>query len=203
MACTRHHPGEEEEEALGLVTLVGLVTIAASTYMITYSHQLYTLFEPVLGNGEVRFTYLPADQKGDIGMGPDLKPNFSMDSRTSSAREFLSLVAELVRQPTGECAYAAALPLAALPNVASQLTSLGAIGGEALRQELLDIKHRYGDARRTSVVARVDEPAFQDLRARVRVAGIRNGGADWARWLADTFLTTPSSERRAASHLCH
>jgi Trk K+ transport system NAD-binding subunit len=31
------------------VTLVGLVTIAASTYMITFSHQLYAIFEPVLG----------------------------------------------------------------------------------------------------------------------------------------------------------
>src|SRR6056297_1281723 len=41
--------GHVPEEALGLVTLVGLVTIAASTYMITYSHQLYAVFEPVLG----------------------------------------------------------------------------------------------------------------------------------------------------------
>jgi Kef-type K+ transport system membrane component KefB len=41
--------GHVAEETLGLVTLVGLVTIAASTYMITYSHQLYALFEPVLG----------------------------------------------------------------------------------------------------------------------------------------------------------
>lgn len=40
--------GHVEPAALGLVTLVGLVTIAASTYMITYSHQLYALFEPVL-----------------------------------------------------------------------------------------------------------------------------------------------------------
>jgi voltage-gated potassium channel Kch len=30
---------------MGLVTLVGLVTIALSTYMITYSHQLYDLVE--------------------------------------------------------------------------------------------------------------------------------------------------------------
>jgi hypothetical protein len=37
------------DDALGLVTMVGLVTIAASTYMITYSHQLYALFEPLLG----------------------------------------------------------------------------------------------------------------------------------------------------------
>ena len=41
--------GHVQEEALGLVTMVGLVTIAASTYMITYSHQLYDLVEPFLG----------------------------------------------------------------------------------------------------------------------------------------------------------
>jgi Kef-type K+ transport system membrane component KefB len=46
--------GHVADEALGLVTLVGLVTIAASTYMITYSHQLYGLFEPVLGIFERR-----------------------------------------------------------------------------------------------------------------------------------------------------
>ncbi|WP_372612354.1 cation:proton antiporter [Aquicoccus sp.] len=41
--------GHVEDDALGLVTMVGLVTIAASTYMITYSHWLYALFEPMLG----------------------------------------------------------------------------------------------------------------------------------------------------------
>ncbi len=41
--------GHVGEDALGLVTMVGLVTIAASTYMITYSHRLYALFEPLLG----------------------------------------------------------------------------------------------------------------------------------------------------------
>lgn len=41
--------GHVQDSALGLVTMVGLVTIAASTYMITYSHQLYNLFEPLLG----------------------------------------------------------------------------------------------------------------------------------------------------------
>src|SRR6056297_829021 len=46
--------GHVAEEALGLVTLVGLVTIAASTYMITFSHQLYSVFEPVLGLFERR-----------------------------------------------------------------------------------------------------------------------------------------------------
>jgi Kef-type K+ transport system membrane component KefB len=41
--------GHVAEDALGLVTMVGLVTIAASTYMITFSHQLYAVFEPLLG----------------------------------------------------------------------------------------------------------------------------------------------------------
>ncbi len=40
--------GHVSAQALGLVTLVGLITIAASTYMITYSQGLYSVFEPVL-----------------------------------------------------------------------------------------------------------------------------------------------------------
>jgi Kef-type K+ transport system membrane component KefB len=41
--------GHVNNEALGLVTMVGLITIAASTYMITYSHELYAICEPFLG----------------------------------------------------------------------------------------------------------------------------------------------------------
>lgn len=41
--------GHVSTESLGLVTLVGLITIALSVYMITYSHQLYRLLEPALG----------------------------------------------------------------------------------------------------------------------------------------------------------
>jgi Kef-type K+ transport system membrane component KefB len=41
--------GHVDTDALGLVTLVGMITIAASTYMITWSHKLYDFFEPVLG----------------------------------------------------------------------------------------------------------------------------------------------------------
>ena len=48
--------GHVQEDALGLVTMVGLVTIAASTYMITYSHQLYAVFEPYLGIFERKIT---------------------------------------------------------------------------------------------------------------------------------------------------
>ncbi|MEZ5866642.1 MAG: cation:proton antiporter [Geminicoccaceae bacterium] len=48
--------GHVQPDALGLVTMVGLVTIAASTYMITYSHRLYAVFEPFLGIFERRGT---------------------------------------------------------------------------------------------------------------------------------------------------
>ena len=48
--------GHVREDALGLVTMVGLVTIAASTYMITYSHHLYAWCEPLLGLFERRGT---------------------------------------------------------------------------------------------------------------------------------------------------
>ena len=48
--------GHVNQEALGLVTMVGLVTIAVSTYMITYSHQLYAFFEPYIGFFERRGT---------------------------------------------------------------------------------------------------------------------------------------------------
>ncbi|WP_409148973.1 cation:proton antiporter [Pseudoxanthobacter sp. M-2] len=48
--------GHVGEDALGLVTMVGLVTIAASTYMITYSHQLYAWCEPLLGGFERKGT---------------------------------------------------------------------------------------------------------------------------------------------------
>ena len=40
--------GHVGPESLGLVTLVGLITISLSTYMITYSHQIYAWLEPLL-----------------------------------------------------------------------------------------------------------------------------------------------------------
>ncbi|MFC6670536.1 cation:proton antiporter [Marinobacterium aestuariivivens] len=41
--------GHVGSEALGIVTLVGLITIALSVYMITYSQTLYRWLEPALG----------------------------------------------------------------------------------------------------------------------------------------------------------
>ncbi|MEO1040244.1 MAG: cation:proton antiporter family protein [Pseudomonadota bacterium] len=54
--------GHVGEPALGLVTLVGLITIAASTYMITYSHPIYERVSPLLGVFERKRT--PAEATG-------------------------------------------------------------------------------------------------------------------------------------------
>ena len=65
--------GHVEPEALGLVTLVGLVTIALSTYMITYSHQLYAWCEPLLSIFERRGTPRESDtEEGPIGRRPEV-----------------------------------------------------------------------------------------------------------------------------------
>jgi Kef-type K+ transport system membrane component KefB len=61
--------GHVDASALGLVTLVGLITIAASTYMITYSHQLYAICEPLLPsferNGAAREAGAAHQSQGD------------------------------------------------------------------------------------------------------------------------------------------
>jgi Kef-type K+ transport system membrane component KefB len=46
--------GHVTADSLGLVTLTGLITIALSVYMITYSHSLYNFLEPALGYFERR-----------------------------------------------------------------------------------------------------------------------------------------------------
>lgn len=59
--------GHVGEDALGLVTMVGLITIAASTYMITYSHKLYALCEPMLA----RFRGARSSRDDAAGAGSD------------------------------------------------------------------------------------------------------------------------------------
>ena len=64
--------GHVGQDALGLVTMVGLVTIAASTYMITYSHKLYDVFEPLLGWAERKGT--PREPRDGEGHKADAYP---------------------------------------------------------------------------------------------------------------------------------
>ncbi len=58
MGITIGHVGDA---AMGLVTLVGLVTIALSVYMITWSHKLYEICEPWLGLFERRRPHREAE----------------------------------------------------------------------------------------------------------------------------------------------
>jgi len=58
--------GHLSDETLGLITLVGLITISASTYMILYSHYLYDRLAPYLVLFERRVPYRELDGIGDI-----------------------------------------------------------------------------------------------------------------------------------------
>jgi Kef-type K+ transport system membrane component KefB len=64
--------GHVTESALALVTLVGLVTIAASTYMITWSHHLYAWCEPALGVFERRDPLREREERASLGRAPDV-----------------------------------------------------------------------------------------------------------------------------------
>ncbi len=57
--------GHASPESLGLVTLVGLVTITLSTYMILYSQTLYTLVEPFIGWAERRQPHREREELSD------------------------------------------------------------------------------------------------------------------------------------------
>ncbi|QEP43959.1 sodium:proton exchanger [Ectothiorhodospiraceae bacterium BW-2] len=60
--------GHLTQESVGLITLVGLVTISVSTYMILYSHQLYERLAPWLSMFERKVPYRELDSSPD-GVG--------------------------------------------------------------------------------------------------------------------------------------
>lgn len=63
--------GHVAEASLGLVTLVGMVTIAASTYMITHSHRLATWLDTPLRLFERREPWREAQASGDSAPAPE------------------------------------------------------------------------------------------------------------------------------------
>ena len=63
--------GHINTDTMGLITLVGLITISASTYMILYSHPLYEWISPWLGLFERKRAYRevsgePDAEEGDV-----------------------------------------------------------------------------------------------------------------------------------------
>ncbi len=61
--------GHIDREAVGLITLVGLVTISASTYMILYSHRLYEWLLPWLGVFERHTPHREEAAEGQLPAG--------------------------------------------------------------------------------------------------------------------------------------
>jgi len=65
--------GHVDEEAVGLVTLVGVITIGLSTYMILYSQQLYAWVERFLGVFERRVAHREEKYlEGNVGERYDI-----------------------------------------------------------------------------------------------------------------------------------
>jgi hypothetical protein len=59
--------GHIQAETMGLITLVGLITIGLSTYMIIYSNDLYTKLAPMLQIFERKLAYREKDDKIYVG----------------------------------------------------------------------------------------------------------------------------------------
>ncbi|MEX2130320.1 MAG: cation:proton antiporter, partial [Pseudohongiellaceae bacterium] len=61
--------GHVTTASLGLVTLVGMITITLSVYMITYSHFLYRWLEPLLGVFERRVPFREENLEPELDQG--------------------------------------------------------------------------------------------------------------------------------------
>jgi Kef-type K+ transport system membrane component KefB len=64
--------GHITEETVGLITLVGLITIALSTYMILYSHQIYQAIAPALDIFQRKNPYRENKEKGEFNKTYDI-----------------------------------------------------------------------------------------------------------------------------------
>ena len=64
--------GHLNQSTVGLVTLVGSITISASTYMILYSHELYARLGPYLGWFERKVAHREMDRLDDNNEGVDV-----------------------------------------------------------------------------------------------------------------------------------
>ncbi|MEM7220921.1 MAG: cupin-like domain-containing protein [Pseudomonadota bacterium] len=87
---------------------------------------------PLVDDTPLSFTLLGASQGGDMGLGEDLRPNFRSDDRTTSARDFMRYAARLATNRTGECAYAASIPIQRFPALGQLIDPREEIGGRPL-----------------------------------------------------------------------
>lgn len=64
--------GHLNQEVVGLITLVGLITISASTYMILYSHQIYERYARFLSLFERRIPYREMNDAAGAGQNIEI-----------------------------------------------------------------------------------------------------------------------------------
>jgi Kef-type K+ transport system membrane component KefB len=96
-AALGHKVGHITEETVGLITLVGLITIGTSTYLILYSHEIFNRLSPLLGifersnsdvEGRMKNEEVPRADAIILGMG-----RFGRAIATSLERKGLSYFA--------------------------------------------------------------------------------------------------------------
>jgi len=64
--------GHVDSDTVGLITLVGLITISGSTYMILYSHQIYDRLAPMLSLFERKHPYREGEYDASDSGHPDI-----------------------------------------------------------------------------------------------------------------------------------
>ena len=181
--------GHVSTEALALVTLVGMITIAASTYMITYSHELYAFCEPLVRVFErARREGVPGrsvnkKQRYDMnlfGLGRyggtmgrllarDGKKVMGVDFNPAAVRRWLKDSLDAVYGDASDPEFIASLPLAAsgwaVSTVPEQNTSIDHADGRVV---LIQTLRKAGFAGKIAVTSHRD--------AEVEV--LRRAGAD-------------------------
>ena len=184
MGVTLGHVGAD---ALGLVTLVGLVTIAASTYMITYSHRLYAVCEPLLAIFERRGTPREADEADQhratpydvvlLGLGrfgtaigtrlhrAGLRV-LGVDFNPDAVRQWRALGLQVEYGDATDPEFVASLPLGAAKWVVSTIpVHLPGVSQEDSRRTILQAVRATGFTGQVAVASRVDEDADRLLAA--------------------------------------
>ncbi len=179
--------GHLQADALGLVTLVGLVTIATSTYMITFSHQLYAFCEPWLGLFERRN---PFRESGDDGaararghdivifgigrfgtaMGLRLKRHglrpLGIDFNPEAVRRWRRLGLDAEYGDAADAEFVSTLPLERAAWVVSSVPALGAgLTHEDPRVALIDAVRTAGFRGRIAVTSHREAEAERLLAA--------------------------------------
>tara|TARA_R110000782_G_scaffold117364_4_gene207749 strand:+ start:58939 stop:60657 length:1719 start_codon:yes stop_codon:yes gene_type:complete len=182
--------GHVPRDALGLVTMVGLVTIAASTYMITYSHNLYDRFEPMLGLFERKSTPRePRDATPDVdarydilifglgrfgtAIGMRLKSRgfriLGIDFNPAAVQRWRELGLDAVFGDAGDPEFVSELPLVSANWLVSTVpVHLPGLNAEDAHRTLIQLSRLSGFTGRVAVAARGDEDR----------QGLSNAGAD-------------------------